>query len=59
MQLDLGEHPIDRLADMLRDAEKAHGVYEQRIGHPDPDWPKWYARHIIDRLTEREESRSE
>ena len=59
MQVDLGEHPVDRLADILREAEKAHAVYESRLGHADPDWPKWYARHILDRLAETEESRSE
>ncbi len=59
MNLDLGEHPVDRLADMLREAENAHGIYEKRLGRADADWPRWYARHIIDRLTENEESRSE
>ncbi|MBV8331481.1 MAG: hypothetical protein JO192_01990 [Candidatus Eremiobacteraeota bacterium] len=50
---------MERLADILREAEHAHGVYEGRLGHPDPDWPTWYARHIVDRLTEDESSRSE
>jgi hypothetical protein len=59
MQVDLGNHPVDRLAEMLREAEKAHGVYESRLGHRDEDWPHWYARHIVDRLNETEESRSE
>lgn len=59
MQVDLGDHPVDRLADLLREAEKAHGVYESRLGHADANWPAWYARHIVDRLTEDEESRSE
>lgn len=59
MQLDLGEHPVDRLADLLRDAEKAHAVYESRLGHADAQWAAWYARHIIDRLVETEEARSE
>jgi len=59
MQVELGEHPVERLADMLREAERAHGVYEQRVGRRDEDWPAWYARHIIDRLTENESSRSE
>ncbi|MBV8155993.1 MAG: hypothetical protein JO029_15930 [Candidatus Eremiobacteraeota bacterium] len=59
MQLELGERPVERLADILREAEHAHGVYEGRLGHPDPDWPTWYARHIVDRLTEDESSRSE
>jgi len=59
MKIDLGDNPVDRLADCLREAEKAHGVYEKSLGHRDDDWPKWYARHIVDRLTESEESRSE
>lgn len=59
MQLELGEHPIDRLADLLREAERAHGVYEHSLGHRDEDWPRWYARHIYDRLTEDEAARSE
>ena len=59
MQVELGERPVERLADMLREAERAHAVYEHRVGHPDADWPAWYARHIIDRLTEDESSRSE
>lgn len=59
MQVELGERPVERLADMLREAEQAHAVYEHRIGHPAADWPAWYARHIIDRLTENESSRSE
>ncbi len=59
MNLDLGPHPVDRLADMLLEAENAHGIYERRLGHTDADWPRWYARHIIDRLTEDESARSE
>lgn len=59
MQLDLGEHPIARLADMLREAERAHALYEQHLGHADDAWADWYARHIYDRLTEDEASRSE
>lgn len=59
MQLDLGEHPVDRLADMLREAEHARKLFEARTGREEPDWATWYARHIIDRLTEKEESRSE
>ncbi len=59
MQLDLGSAPIDRLADMLREAEQARKIYEDRTGRSEPDWAAWYARHIIDRLTEIETSRSE
>jgi hypothetical protein len=59
MQLELGERPVERLADMLREAERAHGVYEHRLGRRDEDWPSWYARHIIDRSNEEESARSE
>jgi hypothetical protein len=59
MQLDLGDNPVERLADLLREAERAHGVYERGLGHSDADWPRWYARHIYDRLTEDEAARSE
>ncbi|NUR58869.1 MAG: glyoxalase [Catenulispora sp.] len=30
----------------LRDAAAAHGKYEDELGHPDPDWPTWYAEHM-------------
>lgn len=38
------------LAAELREAEAAHGVYEQELGHRDEDWPTWYAKFIVDRL---------
>jgi hypothetical protein len=59
MQSHLKDLTVDRLADLLREAEHAHGLYEKQLGHADADWPTWYARHIIDRLTEDEEARSE
>lgn len=59
MQLELGDQPVQRLAEILLEAERAHDVYERRLARPDPNWPEWYARHIIDRLTEDESSRSE
>jgi catechol 2,3-dioxygenase-like lactoylglutathione lyase family enzyme len=36
------------LADALRRAKAAHGKYEEETGHPDPDWPDWYARYMAD-----------
>lgn len=36
------------LAEALRRAEAAHGQYETEIGHPDPDWPDWYAQYMVD-----------
>lgn len=34
------------LAEALRRAEAAHGQYEKELGHPDPDWPDWYAQYM-------------
>lgn len=30
----------------LQRAAAAHGEYEERIGHPDPNWPVWYADYM-------------
>ena len=38
------------LARLLREAEHAHGEYEAKLGHPDADWPDWYATYIIAQL---------
>jgi hypothetical protein len=35
------------LAAALRRAADAHGRHEAEIGHPDPDWPDWYAQHMV------------
>ncbi len=40
-----------RLALLLREAERAHGEYEKSLGHPDDDWPDWYAAYIAQRLS--------
>jgi hypothetical protein len=40
-----------RLAILLRDAERAHGEYETSLGHRDDDWPDWYAAYIAERLS--------
>jgi hypothetical protein len=44
----------ERLAALLREAEAAHGEYERELGHPDDDWPGWYARYIVGKLDEEE-----
>jgi catechol 2,3-dioxygenase-like lactoylglutathione lyase family enzyme len=31
----------------LRRASAAHGAHEKRLGHPDPNWPKWYADYMV------------
>lgn len=36
------------LAAALRRAEAAHGRFEEEIGHPDPDWPDWYAGYMVE-----------
>ncbi len=36
------------LAAALRRAEDAHGHHEEELGHPDPDWPDWYAQYMVD-----------
>ena len=36
------------LAAALRRAADAHGRHEDEIGHPDPDWPDWYAQYMVD-----------
>jgi hypothetical protein len=38
------------LAKLLREAEHAHGEYEGKLGHPDADWPDWYATYIIGQI---------
>ena len=40
----------EQLAAALREAEAAHGAYEREVGRPDPDWPTWYAKHIVEQL---------
>lgn len=46
------EITVDMLAKLLRDAEAAHGKYEQSLGHADPDWPRWYAEYILQQVPE-------
>jgi hypothetical protein len=40
----------EELARLLREAEGAHGEYEQELGRRDEDWPGWYADYILRRL---------
>ena len=44
----------EELAELLREAERAHGEYERELGRRDDDWPTWYAGFIVDRLAERD-----
>lgn len=41
-----------RLAELLREAEKAHAKHEAETGTHD-DWPSYYAAYIMQRLNER------
>ena len=41
---------VDELAELLREAERAHAEYERGLGERDDDWPTWYARYIVSRL---------
>ncbi len=40
-----------RLAMLLREAERAHGEYEKTLGRRDADWPDWYAAYMAERLS--------
>jgi hypothetical protein len=42
-----------QLAELLREAERAHGEYEKTLGRRDEDWPSWYASYILERLREK------
>ena len=44
---------VTDLADALRRAEDAHGRHEKELGHPDPDWPDWYAQYMVDEQSGR------
>ena len=44
---------VEELAELLREAERAHGEYERELGQRDEDWPSWYARYILERLGDR------
>ena len=46
------ELTAERLAELLRAAERAHGDYERELGRRHDDWPTWYAQFIVDRLRE-------
>lgn len=46
-----GDLSAERLAGLLKDAERAHGAYEKELGRRDEEWPAWYAQYIVDRLS--------
>jgi hypothetical protein len=47
----------ERLAQLLREAERAHGEYEKELGRRDEDWPSWYADYVLERLHEESAER--
>jgi len=52
--MDLTKEDLEKL---LREAEEAHGGYEQKLGHRDDNWPSWYAEFIVQKLREREKGK--
>ena len=36
-----------QLGELIGQASEAHHVYEQGLGHPDPNWAEWYAGWIF------------
>jgi hypothetical protein len=50
--MDLDQLTTADLADLLREAERAHGEYEKTLGQRDEDWPSWYADYILKKLRE-------
>ena len=38
---------VSDLADALRRAAEAHGKHEALTGEADPNWPDWYALHMV------------
>ncbi len=51
--MSLNDLTQEQLAQLLRDAEKAHGAYERTLGHRDDDWPTWYAGYMLRKLQEK------
>jgi len=39
-----------RLTELLIKAEKAHARYQKKLGRIHKNWPKWYAKFILDEL---------
>ena len=48
--MDISDLTRERLADLLREAERAHAEYERELGRRDEDWPSWYAGYLLDQL---------
>ncbi len=50
--MDPDQLSVAELADLLREAERAHGEFEKTLGRRDEDWPSWYADYILKKLRE-------
>jgi len=50
--MDPNQLTVAELADLLREAERAHGEFEKTLGRRDEDWPSWYADYILKKLRE-------
>jgi hypothetical protein len=50
--MDPDQLTVTELADLLREAERAHGEFEKTLGRRDEDWPSWYADYILKKLRE-------
>lgn len=42
----------DKLEQLLKEAEKAHGEFEKTLGKRDEEWPAWYAEYIVNKLNQ-------
>jgi hypothetical protein len=38
---------VSDLDEALKRAAEAHGKHEEPTGEEDPDWPEWYALHLV------------
>ena len=45
----------NELAQLLRKAAQAHHSFEATLGHPDENWPDWYAKHIVAALQKQDQ----
>lgn len=45
----------DYLAALLKAASEAHHDYEKSLGHPDENWPQWYAAWIVEHVSRSED----
>ena len=56
--MDASTLTTEELAQLLREAERAHAEYEHGLGRRDEEWPEWYAEFILDQLRLRREEPS-